>query len=101
DLGFSVPPCLGGYFFTTEAQRPQRVSWVGCGGAQISFRVFRVGRGLIPSAVAGPGVAAVLWGVARVVRLRMRVRSRAPRPEDATSSGIPTSVVPSYEIGIR
>ena len=50
--------------FTTEAQRPQGVLWVGCGGSRISFRVFRVVRGYIPRAVTSPAVAAVLWSLA-------------------------------------
>jgi hypothetical protein len=59
-LRFLSALCVSVVIFTTEAQRTQRVLWVSCGGAQISFGVFRVVRGYIPSAVASPAVAANL-----------------------------------------
>ena len=72
----SVTPWL---FFTTEAQRPLRVLKVGCPG-RISFRVFRVFRGYIPHALAGPAVGALVAmtvlvlavGPARIVAVRAR-----------------------------
>jgi hypothetical protein len=51
------------FFSTTEAQRHREF----CGSVavgQISFRVFRVVRGYIPSAVTAPVVAAVLQSLA-------------------------------------
>ena len=73
----SVTPWL---FFTTETQRPLRVLKVGCPG-RISFRIFRVFRGYIPHALAGPAVAGALVamtvlvlavGPARIVAVRAR-----------------------------
>ncbi len=63
-LKFLRALCVSVVMFTTEAQRPQRVLCVACGGTRISLRVFRVVRGYIPSAVTLPAVAAVLQSLA-------------------------------------
>ena len=60
-LRVSVSPWL---FSPLRHRGTERVLWVGSSVARISFRVFRVVRGYIPIAVAGPAVAAVLRSLA-------------------------------------